>query len=1373
MSIGETDANIRIDNNLYIGGAGGWITDLLAAKQNASTAITTSNIASQTVASAGNVQGFSAIALIEESIGVHSGSDFVDGTLVITDINANEWAGNSFVMEVSGKSYDSGNSPFKLVMQGYLYADTIINVSAMSYGSYFPAPVIAMRYDGKLSFWWPRASYWNSFLVHVRNADGESYNRVISISNSPNPDAGDKKVSCTPIQVIHTNNIGSQSVSYATSAGSATTATTAGSLTSMNISQFTNNSGYITSVGNITRLWAESHPTDYYVRANWTGTYWQLTSNHPSPVQVGYADSAGSAGAVAWGNVSSKPSNIMFYEGFTLDANTMSSNSTGFTYSVNAPFTGPIARFSTGGGYDLWLGGSYNGGGNAFFLRTRDGDAGAFNAWREIITSGNIGSQSVSYATTAGSLTSMNISQFTNNSGYITSVPNLQYGGGDSLTGAGTATTWDPRGTTYDRYVIGNHTGISLHGYPGYGGVRLYAAGYPTLTTSILRLEASDAVYTFGGLYSDGNAVIHAGNIGSQSVASATDASTLGGFGRGNTTNKIAYFDGTRNLYVNNPESYTGEVRLGAAWNRGGVYASNTLSLSTSGTQTHFVFSDTVPIIAYSTGQIDLAGSTNTPINITGGAHKYLTINPGNGYEAMVRYIGGTGSSWYVGKRTSAQLIGSESFHFYSEAAGATVGGINPSGDMIVTGSMRAPIFYDSQDTTYYLDPNSSVSGIFAGSVGINNTSPVNANWGNASNTKQLSINATDYAVINLLGGSRRFSMGVGDNIFYMCYDNNAGRHNINVNSSGSVTIPVDVRSPVFYDSQDTAYYGDFASSGTSISINGGIVTTAPGGSVLLKHAVSEVDAWIFQENAANWGLYWKNNPSGNHTFGGYTSVGAELFGMSAANVSGNGVLTTNFVGATSAYAQWMLSNYTGYIWSASTIFAAGDMRSPQFRLTNSSNNAYITGNSDWGMRMVNDNGYIQFGPANGTWAHIYSGLPFYFNQELYVNGTQLVKNSGTWGINISGEAAGLNSSNYIARTGTSGDYNQDFRNTPAGTVRHQGDDATVANNPGAAWWFLDNYRHSNGSNFWGTQVAWGWEDNANRLATRNVTGGSFGAWVYYLNSSNFTTYAQEKENQRLSTTSSPTFVDIYANEWFRNNNINEGVYNQATGTHFYSHSGQGWVVTGSGGTIELQFRSNHQSTLRGYVYADTNNNIGFLNNAGGWTLRTNSSSNVFVHGTDLTINADNAASSNIYMNDGDEGMRQIHCNSNRIGFLTQAGGWGSYCSDDGSWTSVGDITAFSDERLKTNIKTIENALEKTLKMRGVSYNRTDSDDKSDKVGVIAQEVFNVLPEVVKEGADGMLSVSYGNIVGVLIEAIKEQQAQIDELKAKLDGLTK
>ena len=97
----------------------------------------------------------------------------------------------------------------------------------------------------------------------------------------------------------------------------------------------------------------------------------------------------------------------MYYQSFTLDADTMDSNATGFTYSVNAPFTGPIARFSTGGSYDLWLGGNYGGSGNVFYIRTRNGDAGAMNPWRLLITDGNIGSQTVasaSNATTAGGL---------------------------------------------------------------------------------------------------------------------------------------------------------------------------------------------------------------------------------------------------------------------------------------------------------------------------------------------------------------------------------------------------------------------------------------------------------------------------------------------------------------------------------------------------------------------------------------------------------------------------------------------------------------------------------------------------------------------------------------------------------------------------------------------------------------------------------------------------------------------------------------------------------------------------------------------------------------------------------------------------------
>ena len=93
--------------------------------------------------------------------------------------------------------------------------------------------------------------------------------------------------------------------------------------------------------------------------------------------------------------------------------------------------------------------------------------------------------------------------------------------------------------------------------------------------------------------------------------------------------------------------------------------------------------------------------------------------------------------------------------------------------------------------------------------------------------------------------------------------------------------------------------------------------------------------------------------------------------------------------------------------------------------------------------------------------------------------------------------------------------------------------------------------------------------------------------------------------------------------------------------------------------------------------------------------------------------------------------------------------------------TASGNITAFSDARLKTNVSTIENALDKVLQLRGVYYETLDTSRPS--IGVIAQEVEKVLPEVVLQGE--YKSVAYGNIVGVLIEAIKELKAEVNALK--------
>ena len=111
--------------------------------------------------------------------------------------------------------------------------------------------------------------------------------------------------------------------------------------------------------------------------------------------------------------------------------------------------------------------------------------------------------------------------------------------------------------------------------------------------------------------------------------------------------------------------------------------------------------------------------------------------------------------------------------------------------------------------------------------------------------------------------------------------------------------------------------------------------------------------------------------------------------------------------------------------------------------------------------------------------------------------------------------------------------------------------------------------------------------------------------------------------------------------------------------------------------------------------------------------------------------------------------------------------------SVSGAITATGDITAYSDASLKTDVATIKGALALVERMRGVTYARIDTGVRG--IGVIAQELKGVLPEAVAENPDGMLSVAYGNLVGVLVEALKEIAARTDdqardiaELKATL-----
>jgi hypothetical protein len=145
---------------------------------------------------------------------------------------------------------------------------------------------------------------------------------------------------------------------------------------------------------------------------------------------------------------------------------------------------------------------------------------------------------------------------------------------------------------------------------------------------------------------------------------------------------------------------------------------------------------------------------------------------------------------------------------------------------------------------------------------------------------------------------------------------------------------------------------------------------------------------------------------------------------------------------------------------------------------------------------------------------------------------------------------------------------------------------------------------------------------------------------------------------------------------------------------------------------------------------------------------------------SDATTKADAAlAAAKVYADNGDANTTYTAGNGMTLSgtsFLMS----GAYT---GNFTATGDITAYSDDTLKTNVQLIDGALGRVQAIRGVTFDRIS--DGSTSTGVIAQELKAVLPEAVHTDANGVHSVAYGNITGLLIEAVKELSEQVNSLK--------
>jgi hypothetical protein len=120
-------------------------------------------------------------------------------------------------------------------------------------------------------------------------------------------------------------------------------------------------------------------------------------------------------------------------------------------------------------------------------------------------------------------------------------------------------------------------------------------------------------------------------------------------------------------------------------------------------------------------------------------------------------------------------------------------------------------------------------------------------------------------------------------------------------------------------------------------------------------------------------------------------------------------------------------------------------------------------------------------------------------------------------------------------------------------------------------------------------------------------------------------------------------------------------------------------------------------------------------------------------------------------------------------GTLSMSGSYTGTFSVTGSITSSGNVTAFSDRKLKDNLEKIGDALAKVRQITGYTYTRKDLSDKAKRhTGVIAQDVEVVLPEAVEEH-NGIKGVAYGNMMGLVFEAIKELDDKLEEIKKQLN----
>jgi hypothetical protein len=772
------------------------------------------------------------------------------------------------------------------------------------------------------------------------------------------------------------------------------------------------------------------------------------------------------------------------------------------------------------------------------------------------------------------------------------------------------------------------------------------------------------------------------------------------------------------------------------------------------------------------------------------------------------------------------------------------------SGNSFHTASARAPIFYDNNDTGYYLDPNSTSNAalrIRGGAFHGPNTS-----WGRylAVGTNGRYSNEASVATTN---GNLHLDSRSGNSLYLQWY------------VGGTTYVNGSVQANIYYDRDDTSYYGNFASTSYMNDVRANIFYdrnntayyfgSSSGDSRFRTTRVGEgySDGWWRNYNSGQ-GLY--NQATGRHFY----SPGSTYWHLDGASGSGGLIIYDRYQGS-----QGSSTGRRGYLYYDGSGFG----------LLNSSGN--------WGVRLNPGNSYTEIyritylDDARANILYDRNNTAYYFNGAS-TNSTRFEGVSNRTMAFIGQPGHTRNSGEYYrARprqtsdtnywTGSFGWGRQDMNVVSTWGSGFIDSWSNPPNQPsGTSHWVgmqAFHYRNSNTSGYGWQMVggpitnlrfrsSWaGWRSwrTIPILDENSTNGGSMYAGRYY-DSNNTGYYIDPASTSEMNTTN-------HRGRFYFSNYVRArgqggmmGDYNDSgTRAKVIWTIGDSWPIGNMYGLAyeyngsyghHLALKNNgstyHRisfasqgaslsgtwqasSSLRAPIFYDSNN-TGYYADPNGTTVLNA----LEVRGNQIILQG---SSPTIYMRDTNNYTSMIHQNSNvhyiLSGRSNNTTSWSTYngywpatwsmvnndCQMGGNLRARYNVIAYSsDIRLKTNIKPIENALEKLMTLRGVTFDWTDEageagftpEQKYNDVGVLAQEVEKVLPQLVmpapfdlyqpnpgsEHDPDGLTeaekmgqsksgknykTVEYGRMVALTIEAIKDQQTIINKQQQEITEL--